>query len=185
MSGLRSPAVGQGRSLSRSNNGLKGHGLGPGLARGVLHFGGHLGFADAGTDGFERPVEQGWRPDRPRIEGRQSLPRPSPCGPARPGPGPRADGDPRAAAPASRDRAATVMCSPSIPILSREARRPFFCCDTGQPRGGCRQRPFASDHDLRRLHFGSRLLGIAPIGKEHCFFPVITRTPALPVNPQR
>ena len=37
----------------------------------------------------------------------------------------------------------------------------------GQPCGGCRQRPFARDHDLRPFHFGPRLPGIAPIGKEH------------------
>ena len=35
-----------------------------------------------------------------------------------------------------------------------------------QPGGGCRQRPLASDHDLRRPHFGPRLLGVAPIGDE-------------------
>src|SRR6478672_11822459 len=54
----RSPSVGQGRARSRSNNSLKGHGFGPGLASGILHFRSHIGFTDARTDGFKRAVEQ-------------------------------------------------------------------------------------------------------------------------------
>ena len=87
--------------------------------------------------------------------------------------GPRADGSPTAERRQS-DRAATVICSPSMPIFER-ARRPFFWCSDSQ-RCGCRERPFASDHDLRRLHFGSRLLGVAPIGEEHRFFSVRTKS---------
>ena len=89
----------QRRALSRGNDGLKRHCFGPGFAGGVLHFGGHLGFADSRANDFERPIEKAGAQNAPPIEGKRSLPRPSPCGPARPGPGLLADGSPRAEFP--------------------------------------------------------------------------------------
>ena len=62
------------------------------------------------------------------------------------------------------------MCSPSIPILAGEAPRLLFRCVDNR---------FADSHaaaaasgplraiTISPLHLGSRLPGIAPIGKEH------------------
>ena len=44
---------------------------------------------------------------------------------------------------------------------------PAFLPVRRQPGGGCGERPLTSDHDLRR-YFRPRLLGVPPIGDEHC-----------------
>ena len=105
----------QGRALSRGNNGRQMTWLlGPGFAGGVFHFGGHLGFADTRANGFQRPVER--LAPRSTADRRQAISSSSftmrACS-TRAGASRRRKLEGRI--PASRDRVATVMCSPSIP----------------------------------------------------------------------
>ena len=156
---------------------------GPGLARCVLHFGGHLGFADARPNRFQRAIEkagaQSTADRRHAISSSsftmracstmrrglsQTDARGQNCGQARPG-----------------SHRHVLALNPNLRGSSTA-----FLLVRREPGGGCRERaPGARSRSAPMLTSARACPVYRPSVMNTLFFPVRRRTPALPVNPQR